>query len=434
MGSKHPPFSQSHDVSRAVFLSAILLLGGVVSGRVFAQPDNADESPAGAGTAAGLYVEDHVDPTQQNKINKDIGPILNSGKFDPSQSQQKDDFDTYYKTYALPRWTQLSTLNKLRDYHKDLFSNLNRAKSGEVHDYLNKLVLDYMGKIAKSDKYHPSVRINAMLTIGDLNSVDGTQSAQNVPLADAMPVLLETVNNDKLIVPVRIAALVGVNRHVTLGVSDQQIQNQILNAVLKLVTGADAADYTDLGKVWMRKQAVDILGLLGNLGPNNQVVKLLSAYAGDTKTPFFLRLSAAEALGKLKYDGAGGLDPVALAKSLAQLMLDACDAELNIKGTPAPDRQRRLKARLASAMFALNGDGSTLNGRTLKGIMPLAKTPAQTTALTNLAGIFNALLKILDNKDMSKLSDDEKQQFNDDLKKALEECQTKLKDWLAKQP
>ena len=242
-----------------------------------------------------------------------------------------------------------------------------------MHDYLNKLVLDYMGKIAKSEKYHPAVRINAMLTIGDLNSVDSIQAAQNIPLADAMPVLLETVNNDKQIVPVKIAALVGINRHVTMGVNDPQIQNQIFSAMLKLVTGANAAD---LGQAWMCKQAVDILGLLGNLGTNNQVPKLLAGYAGDAKAPFFLRLSSAEALGKLKYDGANGLDPVALAKSLGQLMLDACDAEFKAKGSAA-DRQRRLKARLASAIFGLSGDGTTFNGRTFKGIMPLAKEPAQ---------------------------------------------------------
>jgi hypothetical protein len=396
-----------------------------MSGRVFAQGGNADESPAGAGVAAGLYAEDHVDPTQQNKI-RDIGPTLNSGKF--ADSQQKTDFDTYYNTYALPRWTQLSNLNKLRDYHKELFSNLSRAKSGDVHDYLNKLVLDYMGKIAKSDKYHPSVRINAMLTIGDLNSVDSIQAAQNVPLADAMPILLETVNDAKQIVPLKIAAIVGINRHVTMGANGPQVQ-PVFSAMLKLITSADAADYADLGKVWMRKQAVDMLGLLGNLGTNNQVPKLLAGYAGDAKAPFFLRQSAAEALGKLKYDGANGLDAVALAKSLAQLMLDACDAEFKAKGSPA-DRQKRMKARLASAMFGLTGDGTTFNGRTFKGITPLAKDPAQ---LNNLKAIFEGLLKTLD-KDISRMSDDEKQKYNEELKKAVEDCQTKLKDWLEKQP
>ena len=224
-----------------------------------------------------------------------------------------------------------------------------------------------------------------------------------------MPILLETVNDAKQIVPLKIAALVGINRHVTMGVNDSQAQ-QIFSAMLKLVTGANAAD---LGQAWMCKQAVDILGLLGNLGANNQVPKLLAGYAGDTKAPFFLRLSAAEALGKLKYDVANGLDAVALAKSLAQLMMDACDAELKTKGTPAADRQKRMKARLASAMFGLTGDGTTFNGRTFKGITPLAKDPAQ---LNSLKAIFDGLLKTLD-KDISRMSDDEKQKYNEELKK-----------------
>ena len=107
-------------------------------------------------------------------------------------------------------------------------------------------------------------------------------------------------------------------------------------------------------------------------------------------------------------------------------MLDACDAELKAKGSPA-DRQRRLKARLASAMFGLNGDGTTF-----KGITQLANA-AQATAISNLKAIFDGLLKTLD-KDISKLGDDEKQKYNDELKKAVEDCQTKLKDWLTKQP
>ena len=92
-------------------------------------------------------------------------------------------------------------------------------------------------------------------------------------------------------------------------------------------------------------------------------------------------------------------------------MLDACDAELKTKGTPPADRLRRLKARLASAMFGLNGDGTTF-----KGITPLAN-PAQTTALSNLKAIFDGLLKTLDSKDISKMSDDEKQKYNEELKK-----------------
>ncbi len=171
MDSKSPPFPHGHDLGRFVFLSAIilsavLLLGGALSGRVFAQAGGADENPAGAEAGAGLFLEDKVNTAQKKNANI-ILSILRDGKFDG----KKNDFDTYYKTYALARWTQLGTLNSLRDYHKDLINNLKQAKSGEVHDYLNKLVLEYMTKLAKNN-YHPAVRVNAMLTIGDLNSVE----------------------------------------------------------------------------------------------------------------------------------------------------------------------------------------------------------------------------------------------------------------------
>jgi hypothetical protein len=283
-------------------------------------------------------------------------------------------------------------------------------------------VLDYMSKLAKGN-YHPVVRYNAMLMIGDLNSVDGMLSTQDIPWNDAMPVLLEALGDAKQILPVKVAALVGIIRHVTAAQSNTQIQlfnpSQISSTLLKVLSGPDASDPSDDGQVWLRRRAIDILGLMGNLGPNNQVPKLLLGYAGDSKLPLRLRLSAADALGKLKYAGASGLNPVEIAKSLAQLMIDVCDVELNTKGTPAVDRQRRLKARMAPEMDAL------------RAISPLA-SGGQKTALDNLQGVFNDLLKTLD-KDVSKAGEDDLQKYNDELKKALEDCQAKLKSWLAKQ-
>ena len=202
--------------------------------------------------------------------------MLREDKF---QNAEQAEFDTYYKTYALARWTQLGTLNSLRDYHKDLINNLKQAKSGAVHDFLNKLVLDYMTKLAKND-YHPAVRVNAMLTIGDLNSVDSLLPAQDVPWTDAMPVLLEAVNDPKQIVPVKIAALLGINRHVAAGANSPQIFNEML----KLVTGPDAAD---VGQVWMRKRAVDILGLLGNLGTTTRSPSCSPPMPATRKPRFF---------------------------------------------------------------------------------------------------------------------------------------------------
>jgi len=411
MGSKLPLYSHARNVRWAAFFAAILLLGGALSRIVFAQAGGAEENATAAAASAGSYTEDPVDQTQKKKIN-DIGAMLRAGNF--TDNQQEIDFDTYYKTYALPRWTQLSTLGNLRDYHKELFNNLAQAitKGRQVHDHLNELVLDYMSKLAKSDKYHPAVRYNAMLTIGDLNAVEGFQPT---PLESALRVLLDTVNDANQIVPVKIAALIGINRHMAAGGANPQIQNQILAAMLKIADGTDAAETSDPGREWMRRLAVEILGLLGNPGDKNRVVEVLSVIIGDAKVPFSLRAAAAESLGKLKFAGAAGLNPVELAKPLAQLVLDACNAELSSgKETKLSldDHRRNLKSKLVPAMDGLNA------------AKQLAKGQAQQNNLNNLKTIFDDLFKGLDNTKIK----------SDELKKCVEDCQTKLVDWLEKKP
>jgi hypothetical protein len=402
----------------AAFFSALLLLSGAMSSRVLAQADDADENAAGARAAAGSYTEDMPDKDQENKKGV-IGAILISGKFADAAEQAK--FDAYYKTYFLPRWTQLSNLNNLYKFRtRDLYSNLRNAK-GQVHDHLNDLVLEYMDKLAKSDKYHPTVRVNAMLTIGDLNSVDSVQPTQNVPLAAALPLLLAAVSDANQVVPVKIAALVGINRHVTAGVNDPQIQNQILSTLLKLVDVADAVDSSDEGHRWMRKQAIEILGLSGNLGDKNQVVLLLSGIVSDAKAAIGMRCAAAEALGKLKYANASGLNPLDLAKPLGQLMRDSCADEL-AGGTEAKldtyGHLLRIKARLGTV-----NDG-------LKGVKQLAKEQPQQTYLNEFQSILDNFLKELDKLDTKSRDNLNK----DDLQKPVADCQAKLETWLAKKP
>lgn len=406
MGSKLPLLSNSLDLRLAAFLSTLLLLGGVVSDCVFAQAGGADAKAAAAGAIAGSYTEDPIDPNQRTKLSN-IGAILIAGAFDATQ---QNDFDTYYKTYALPRWTLKSSLSNLNKYRQELINNLRQARTGQVHDYLNNLVLDYMNKLVKSDKYHPAVRFNAMLMIGELNSVDGNPPT---PLESVLPILLAAVNDPNQIVPLKVAALTGINRHVTLGVKNPQSQNQILATMLKIAAVADTADGSDAGQVWMRKQAAEILGSLGSLGNNNQVVQVLLGIIGDAKASFLTRSKAAEALGKLKFAGAGGLNALDLAKPLCQLMCDACSAELSSsKETKlsSEDHRRNLKTPLAPVMDCL------------KALKPLAKNQTQQTALTNLQKIFDDLFKDLDNAKIE----------SEELKKSVENCQSKLTDWLKK--
>ncbi len=399
MGSHKSLFSQSRQLFWVFFLSSILLLGGVLSGHVFAQGDEAATRITGA--------EDPIDQKQKQNL-ASINSILRAGNF--SNDQQKDDFDKYYNTYAFPRWTQQNALGKpLSEYHKELSSHLRQAKSGQVHDHLNELALAYMNKLAKSNKYHPVVRYNAMLTIGELNSVEST--SQSPPLADALPVLLAAVNDANQIEPVKIAALIGINRQVSPpGLNNPQLQKDVLTAMLKVAVVARSAEDATPGQQWMRMQAIEILGLLGVLGNNNQVVQVLAGAISDSKATFSVRCAAAEALGKLKLAEASGLNAASLAKTLGKLMLDACSAELkSVKETGTPVSRRRMKTRLSAAMEGL------------EGLKPLAKDQAQ---MEELQKILDDLLKDLDN---SRLADAE-------LQKTAEGCQAKLKAWVEKRP
>ncbi|MGW8258466.1 MAG: hypothetical protein ACWGMZ_13350, partial [Thermoguttaceae bacterium] len=92
---------------------AVALLSGLSFGYAFAQSGFGNEGLVHTGS----FKEDQVDQ-KLYRSHGAIYSILRAGKF--SSNQEEKDFDTYYKTYALPRWTQLSTLGNLQAYRKEL--------------------------------------------------------------------------------------------------------------------------------------------------------------------------------------------------------------------------------------------------------------------------------------------------------------------------
>jgi len=64
--------------------------------------------------------------------------MLRNGKFEAGEEEV---FDTYYKTYALPRWTQRANYNSLPDRRKDLSNELKTGKTGAPHDRLVALAM-----------------------------------------------------------------------------------------------------------------------------------------------------------------------------------------------------------------------------------------------------------------------------------------------------
>jgi len=247
--------------------------------------------------------------------------ILRAPDFGPGEQEV---FDTYYRDYALARWSEEENAASVGAFRRELRSDFENAKSGRVHDHLNSVVLDYM-KIRATGHYHPATRFNAMLMIGDLNSVEGKAP---VPLPAALPVLLSAVEEPQQLDAVKVAALVGVLRHLQLdAVKSPDDRKTVGDAALALAGSQRPPGRTADGHAWMRKLAAEILGELRAAGDNGAVATTLAGMAAEATTPFYARCSAAEALGKLDYQGAAGLDASKLAASLGRLALDACTAE-----------------------------------------------------------------------------------------------------------
>src|SRR5262249_35917873 len=149
-----------------------------------------------------------------------------------------------------------------------------------------------------NDNYHPVVRANAMLMIGDLNESD----PNGPPWKKALPSLLKAVSDPKMIDAVRIEALRGLVRHARSGV-DAEPRGQVIRAMVAIIVKHTApAGRSQDGHDWICRRAIDVLAALGDAGANNAVPQALVAAVNDGAASISVRCAAAEALGKVKFN------------------------------------------------------------------------------------------------------------------------------------
>jgi hypothetical protein len=285
----------------------------------------AEEPPAEAAPPGQKPYE--TDPVNENlkRARTDIVKMLRAGRFEAGQQAQ---FDQYYNQYAFPRWTQPENYNALADFRKDLRVEAQSGKDGgPPHDRLVQLAMDYLTKLAKGH-YHPAVRFNAMLAIGDLYAREAQGfDKPPVPLPAALPVLLEAVNAADQIDVVKLAALIGLSQHAKLGIADAQVVNQqVIPAMLKIAMTKVSPGRNAEGHAWIRGRACDVLGDLRLVGQQGEVATTLAEIAGDSTAHFISRCAAARAIGKLNYQGAG-VDTAQLAMQVGKLAADALASE-----------------------------------------------------------------------------------------------------------
>lgn len=346
-------------------VGAILALvwGCVVCGVVLGQQANSAQRDPAAAHASPPAKKNGLHAPKPAKLDEitinialrqeqsEISRMLREGRFANPAAQVQ--FDTFYRDYFLARWSAIKDVAKLLDYRKELRNNFRLTKSGQVYDHLNTLVLDVMNGFGMGN-YHPAVRVNAMLTIGDLNSAEPqTLSESAVPLSEALPILIAAAENAQLPDAVRAAAMVGVVRHASSKIRDEAARRSLAAAMLQLASADVPSGTAAAGREWIAAQAMEVLGLLGLPGENNAAIKAMLKAVSNPKLSYSTRTIAVESIGRLAQAKTATLDPTE-GSAIVQFARDACAEELRLaKETGYPVSRRRLKQRLDAAAAAL---------------------------------------------------------------------------------
>ncbi len=341
-----------------------------------------------------------------------IDAILMTGRFADQEEQQK--VDDFYSTYFLARWTLLKNLSHLHDFrNKDLRNHLAAAQERGGPRSSDALVLDFMKKLAAGN-YHPAVRVNAMLAIGELNSVEPTPNTPAVPLPEALKVLLAAVESSKLPDGVRAAAMVGI-RASRGGGDPGRRRPPIAHRRHAPLDGRGSADGSRRARprVDPRPGRRDV-GAAG-FGGRRQRRFQGNAQDGFRDQASFLHpadrggvVGTIELCGRRRDRSRGG------GGRSAQFAIDACVDEL---GRTNEGRRRR---GVATPIEAASGRRV---GGAARQIAPLAQEPQRP--------LIEELQKDL--KDLSDLLDDNRHK-DENMKPRVEELRKKLEAWLQKKP
>ena len=263
---------------------------------------------------------------------------------------------TYLQEYGLARWTVKSHAHEVLRFRLELRTNFKRIRSPQTYDQMSDLALGMLSGIAKGN-YSPVARVNAMLAIGDLNLREPARTTEEaVPLSGALPLMLDAYGDASQIDGVRLAALLGILRHVNLGIADAQLRNsRVLPVMLELAKTKQPPDGRSAeGHAWFRVRAMETLGALAVAGQQGEVANALADVATEEKSPLWVRCAAARFLGQLDYSDPAGMTPGSFLTKLTQLATAICNQEV-----ATLDKLKRDELNAGRKVQGLSGYGGT---------------------------------------------------------------------------
>lgn len=389
------------DLLVVAVISALVFRSGLLAqppgGGPAAQPGAPPSAPPGGSTVPGLEGLPGLPGTQQQQPEeKPVPPalpsylelstddslakqaatvqrILRDGNFTAVANAQQLVQD-YYEKYFFPSWTKPTNRSRLQQLRSQLIvSDLGNAarNGGPPRDLLVQIAFRTLRDYAQNPQLDPAVRVSAVLAIGELNERErptGGGMQPPVPLPTALPFLLSLLQDANQPDAIRLAALVGVERHCACGIADANLRDQQVIPLLRQLAGEKNPPPNRDPKVheWFRVRAIDALAATRQPGANGENVTLLAGFVADDKETPRVRLAAATALGNLDYSQAQGVAPLTVVQALGKMVLELCVADIQAAsqaGSWSKLEPRRIAQYVGCAQQGIRGVRTMLTGK-----------------------------------------------------------------------
>ncbi len=251
--------------------------------------------------------------------------------------------ENYFNGFEFRLLTQTAPedLEKLPKLRFDLFKlYIQVCKHPANHQKLIDLTLAMMQQIVMN-KFHPIVRYNAMIIIGELNEQEvlrvGAHPLMPEPYSAALNFIVDRVEDANTPDAIRVAALVGVIRHLEWepyrapgNPIPPATRTTMINALIKLAEmKTPPAGRTPAGHNWLRRRAIEALGLAGVTTSLPNVVASVEKLLKDQTEPLQLRCGAALALGQMNVPPGLKVDAIDLSRTLGNLAAACIKAEFD---------------------------------------------------------------------------------------------------------
>lgn len=254
-----------------------------------------------------------------------------------------------------------STIERTRRRMREVL--LTEIEDDKAFADVSRLVADFMAALARDGDAEPAVRVNAMLLVGEMRGKDGK------PWPPVRPTLAAAAGDAQLPIAVRIAAIVGLGRHVEACRGDAEATAALAEAAGPAIMAILAEPIVSDRRAEQEWLASRALALLPAVVPTaaKKVAASLAAIVEDPARATDTRVRAAAALGATA-NATSEINAVKLVDTIRGIALQSLEADVAAAEVRRFEKQYRSLAAGQQAMAQPGippGDGRDATDKSL---------------------------------------------------------------------